>query len=1301
MNRKIVFVAIFAVVVMLTCVSISNVDSAQTPTEVIHEGGIDNDTFAESYELKNNIAEINGNGFVSIQTAIEQATDGQTIELTGNVTANETIEINKSITIDGKGQYSITTGADVKVSILIQTDGITVNLNNVDITNTYASASDSNDPTSVVRILAADYSTLNIDGCTFSTVSNNARGIDARGSMEPQNPTTIVSDVTINLIGFTYKSDNAQRAVGFYGAKDSKITISKESDILVNYYAINLATYTSNINVDVDDSKIQAWAVLNSYAVESNFAFTNSELVGYNDFNYDAEGWSNFAILVMDGGSYNGMEPGTASRGNIMTVERCTLTAETVKGNNQAIVAYQYWGQQNSVIMNDCTVVTKGALGDGSILEPNIYINATGSKLTVDGMEIFIPDTGSDESLTVSFDPVAIIGNTGYVQLADAVAAAPENGSQITIRLVDDCEVTGTGNDLYGIVIPENVDILLDLNGHSVSATVSPDGRHYYAFRVFGSLTVMDGTEEQKGIIEGHCVEVASGGSLTLQSGTLCDVDDKGASVVNYGTFTMTGGTLKVVESSEEASCLNNRETGVATVTGGSFISPNWSVCNLGNLDVSNVTFTTSDDHWNAIKIFDGLTTIDGCTFNLSYGGGVEVTSDVANGLEDPVVTIKNSTFTQSNIGSVEPYNSMCVAASGGSSVTVENCTFDTKGYAFYVFNSGGSITVNGGTYTSTGGKGLLRADLSTNNNDSSITVNGGTFIGKVIDADAGSGEDVRIQIAGGTFSEGFDQKYVVPKNGVFQRADGTWSIFESVIVTFQYDDTEQAVEIKKGFPVDSENVPTPGNNQEYTWRFGGFPIDPYTHQFDTDTTLVADSEPVASTPTVTFMDGDDLVAAVRAEDGKVTPPAPTKAGLVLTWMDCEDEASFENIASDVTFTASWSPATPVVEINQDITSPVQGQTVTLTADISNDGTGNGVVYTYEWNGVAGDSTLSVKSSGEYTVIVTATYDGKTAEGSCTVEIIFTEPTPEDPDKGETTVVVEEDGTTITTTEKPTETIGNNRVTEVTVVKEDPQGNTTTQSQVKIETDDTIVSETAVSAAAEHMQSVIDADEKVVSIETTTGQVTLPANISDITKAGATLEVVSNIGTVKVGSDVVDTLTSDNKDVTITQKDADTAEMNTIQQQAVGNNRVIELTASNEDRNFHQLGGTVEVVVKNFDLPEGVDADSVVVFYMDDNGRLSQKETVYDADTGLLRFWTDHFSYYVIGNTSMIAQDEPDDQPVNPGWNPGHDDVWIPPTVVVDDSDSQDGMTEIVACAAAAVVAALMAAFLIIERRKS
>ena len=391
-----------------------------------------------------------------------------------------------------------------------------------------------------------------------------------------------------------------------------------------------------------------------------------------------------------------------------------------------------------------------------------------------------------------------------------------------------------------------------------------------------------------------------------------------------------------------------------------------------------------------------------------------------------------------------------------------------------------------------------------------------------------------------------------------------------------------------------------------------------------------------------------------------------------------------------------------------------------ITAEFEIEGiSAEGAVFEWTFNdemiaGVTGDTySFTAERSGTLVVSVTIDVYGleKTFSGSADIKVTVPT-TPEDPDEGETTVTIDKDGNTITettrpdgsstvTTERPPQPVGGNTVTEIIVEDKDPQNNTFVQSQVKIEANDSVVSEGAVSEAADILQSATSADEKVVTIETTSGQVTLPSNISVVTDMGASVEMVSDIGVVKVGSDVIETLTIDDKDITIMQRDADKDLMNASQIQAVGDNRVIELSASNEDGGFHQLGGTVEVFIKGYDLPVGVDADSVVVFYVDDNGKLEAKTTHYDAETKLLSFVTDHFSYYVIGNTSMIAQEEPGDQPVNPGWNPGHDDdVWIPPTVVVEESGSQSGTTEIVACAAAAVVAALMAAFLIIERRK-
>ena len=629
----------------------------------------------------------------------------------------------------------------------------------------------------------------------------------------------------------------------------------------------------------------------------------------------------------------------------------------------------------------------------------------------------------------------------------------------------------------------------------------------------------------------------------------------------------------------------------------------------------------------------------------------------------------------------------------------------------------GGDVIVNGMVYSSK----YASSESELESIPDSITyITGGMINGELTtiwgSSTANVTDDDSILVSGGSFTKPVDSRFLAP-GFVLTGTDGNYVVEQGYEIAFTVTPADTPVKItiigpdntsheyvgdtlylQKGYytytysaegfisgngsftvdgqavSIDIQLVPE-GTTQSVTIEFtGGFNVPSTTVTVPYGETL---TESMIDVPDGLAIDTDDLSAV-----GPIISDREVNLGLVL----------LKPTITGVKTTCSDG----IAYLEVSATHPYPGVTFQYSLD--------GSIY-------SGNNILTVSKSGTYSVSVIALFGDVQSNTADHREIEITIPsTPIEPDEGKTTIVIENDGTTITTTErpdgsstviteKPSQSIDGNKVTEIVVENKDSQ-ETTIQSQVKIETDDTLVSSEAVSNAANILHSTTSADKKVVIIESSADEVVLPVNISEVADAGATLEIVSEIGTVKVGSDVVDTLTSDNKDVTIIQKNVDTAVMNASQQQAVGENRVIELTASNEDRNFHQLGGTVEVVVRNYVLPNGVDADSVVVFYVDDNGRLSQKETTYDADTGLLRFWTDHFSYYVIGNTSMISQDQPDDKPVNPGWNPGHDDVWIPPTVVVDDSDSQDGMTEIVACAAAAVVAALMAAFLIIERRK-
>lgn len=347
----------------------------------------------------------------------------------------------------------------------------------------------------------------------------------------------------------------------------------------------------------------------------------------------------------------------------------------------------------------------------------------------------------------VAGTPVAKIGDKDFASLQAAFDAVPTDGTVTTVTLVDDAVLpykTGLGV----ISVQKGAVVLLDLNTHSVTVQRDGSGTSQYAFSIEGEMTVKD--DSNVGTISSRGMAVEAGGVFNLESGTIDAVDSTGgAAVYVEGEFNMSGGTLMVSATGSDSPCINNREAGTSIVTGGSFDPSKWTICNMGTLEISDVTLTNDTVNWNAIKVFTGNVTIENCIFDLSLGGGVEVTSE--SGCPAPEVTISNSEFAQNELSDTQSHNSMCVAVSGGSPVTVNDCTFNTVAFGFYVFNSGGSIEVNGGNYTATGEKALFQIDAKTADPPitSEVVVNGGTFRGALPTV---LGENETLTIYGGRF---------------------------------------------------------------------------------------------------------------------------------------------------------------------------------------------------------------------------------------------------------------------------------------------------------------------------------------------------------------------------------------------------------------------------------------------------------------------------------------------------------------------------------------------------------------------
>ena len=197
---------------------------------------------------------------------------------------------------------------------------------------------------------------------------------------------------------------------------------------------------------------------------------------------------------------------------------------------------------------------------------------------------------------------------------------------------------------------------------------------------------------------------------------------------------------------------------------------------------VENMTLNNSKRYGNSIKALGSSHIVlkDAVVANSQYGGGVEA----AGGTVD----IYNSTFRQSGY---HDWNSMNVAASGGTGVVnIYSGNFTSENYGMYIFSSGGTINVYGGTFAVTGDHALLKADIDSSSYPdgvSTINVYGGNFTGGKVEKT--NSDKAVIAISGGNFTD----------NLAAYAADGYTMVNETKVidgVTYYYTVAERAEEI-------------------------------------------------------------------------------------------------------------------------------------------------------------------------------------------------------------------------------------------------------------------------------------------------------------------------------------------------------------------------------------------------------------------------------------------------------------------------------------------------------------------------
>lgn len=168
-----------------------------------------------------------------------------------------------------------------------------------------------------------------------------------------------------------------------------------------------------------------------------------------------------------------------------------------------------------------------------------------------------------------------------------------------------------------------------------------------------------------------------------------------------------------------------------------------------------------------------------------------------------------------------------------------------------------------------------------------------------------------------------------------------------------------------------------------------------------------------------------------------------------------------------------------------------------------------------------------------------------------------------------------------------------------------------------------------------------------------TSEVIFPASgLSSLAGKDTTLTVVTENGTLTFDSRAVSAMGAQatTTDLQIMVKDVEKSYLTEDQQAKVGDKKVYDLTVLSGDKLISSFeGGKVSVNIP-YELETGETAEKITVWYMADDGSLTEITCTYDATTRSVAFIVDHFSKYIIGYDVLA------------GWvNPFHDvmnDAW-------------------------------------------
>ena len=287
------------------------------------------------------VAAIGSAHYSTLQSAVDAASEGATIQLLKNITLDEAVEIKKSVIIDGS------------------------NANNG---NSYG------------------------EGCyeVNAPLGANGRAFNFTEDTEQSSNVTLKN---MRIVG-PISADGNTRGISIYQTKDLSLTL-ENTYVVAGLYAVNIASENENIRVDIKNSKVEGWCSFQTWS-PATINVENSILYGTNK--YTPDNTYSFATVVVNQNAVASKINITDSKLIAETVPEKKTGMEVLSIQNINNTGSQNYPQGNEIILTNCEIEATGTYldeNDNEVdLEPYYYAEGA-NRIIVYGDNFYVPEYGT------------------------------------------------------------------------------------------------------------------------------------------------------------------------------------------------------------------------------------------------------------------------------------------------------------------------------------------------------------------------------------------------------------------------------------------------------------------------------------------------------------------------------------------------------------------------------------------------------------------------------------------------------------------------------------------------------------------------------------------------------------------------------------------------------------------------------------------------------------------------------------------------------------------------------------------